>query len=57
VSIRKRLLNLFSRWPADVEGESTTNYIVDLLKDKQLNLTRIARGIPAGGRLGIGGWN
>jgi len=37
--------------PADVEGESTTNYIVELLKDKPLTLTRIARGIPAGGGL------
>ncbi|HET9418677.1 MAG TPA: recombination mediator RecR, partial [Chthoniobacterales bacterium] len=36
---------------ADVEGEATTNYIVDLLKDKPLTLTRIARGIPAGGGL------
>jgi recombination protein RecR len=36
---------------ADVEGEATTNYIVDLLKDKPLSLTRIARGIPAGGGL------
>ncbi|PYJ04463.1 MAG: recombination protein RecR [Verrucomicrobia bacterium] len=37
--------------PADVEGESTTNYIVDLLKSKPVTLTRIARGIPAGGGL------
>src|SRR6058998_1536555 len=37
--------------PADVEGESTTNYIVDLVKDKPITLTRIARGIPAGGGL------
>jgi recombination protein RecR len=37
--------------PADVEGESTTSYIVDLLKDKPVSLTRIARGIPAGGGL------
>jgi len=36
---------------ADVEGEATTNYIVDLLQDKPLTLTRIARGIPAGGGL------
>jgi len=36
---------------ADVEGEATTNYIVDLLQDKSLSLTRIARGIPAGGGL------
>jgi recombination protein RecR len=36
---------------ADVEGEATTNYIVDLLKDKPVTLTRIARGLPAGGGL------
>jgi len=36
---------------ADVEGEATTSYIVDLLKDKAFTLTRIARGIPAGGGL------
>jgi len=36
---------------ADVEGESTTNYIVDLLKNKPVSLTRIARGIPAGAGL------
>lgn len=35
----------------DVEGEATTNYLVDLLKDKSINLTRIARGLPAGGGL------
>jgi len=35
----------------DVEGEATTNYLVDLLKDKPIALTRIARGIPAGGGL------
>jgi len=34
-----------------VEAEATTNYIVDLLKDKPINLTRIARGIPVGGGL------
>lgn len=36
---------------SDVEGEATTNYIVDLLKDKPVTLTRIARGLPAGGGL------
>jgi recombination protein RecR len=36
---------------ADVEGEATTNYIVDLLKDKPVTLTRIAHGLPAGGGL------
>ena len=36
---------------ADVEGEATTNYLVDLLKDKGITLTRIAHGLPAGGGL------
>lgn len=36
---------------ADVEGEATTNYLVELLKGKPLTLTRIARGLPAGGGL------
>lgn len=36
---------------ADVEGEATTNYLVDLLKDKGIPLTRIAHGLPAGGGL------
>jgi recombination protein RecR len=36
---------------ADVEGEATTNYIVDLLKGKPVTLTRIAHGLPAGGGL------
>ena len=35
----------------DVEGEATTNYLVDLLKKKPVMLTRIARGLPAGGGL------
>ena len=36
---------------SDVEGEATTNYLVDLLKEKSITLTRIARGLPAGGGL------
>ena len=36
---------------ADVEGEATTNYLVDLLKGKPITLTRIAHGLPAGGGL------
>src|SRR5213592_2272350 len=36
---------------ADVEGEATTNYLVDLLKDKPIALTRIARGLPVGAGL------
>jgi recombination protein RecR len=36
---------------ADVEGEATTNYLVDLLRDKPVSLTRIARGLSAGASL------
>ncbi|MBA3962846.1 MAG: recombination protein RecR [Chthoniobacterales bacterium] len=36
---------------ADVEGEATTHYLVDLLKDYPVSLTRIAHGLPAGGGL------
>jgi recombination protein RecR len=36
---------------ADVEGEATTNYLVDLLKNKSVTLTRIAHGLPAGSGL------
>src|SRR5437588_12942738 len=32
----------------DVEGEATTNYLVDLLKYNSLTLTRIARGLLSG---------
>ncbi len=47
----EKIAEIIFALPADVEGESTTNYIVDLLKNKTLHLTRIARGIPAGGGL------
>ena len=36
---------------ADVEGEATTNYLVELLKPTGVTLTRIAHGLPAGGGL------
>lgn len=36
---------------ADVEGEATTNYLVEFLKGKPITLTRIAHGLPAGGGL------
>ncbi len=36
---------------ADVEGEATTNYILDLLKRYPVTITRIAHGLPAGGGL------
>src|SRR6266705_796074 len=48
---REKITEIVFALPADVEGEATTNYIVDLLKNKPISLTRIARGIPAGGGL------
>lgn len=36
---------------ADVEGEATTNYLVELLRPFPITLTRIAHGLPAGGGL------
>ena len=33
------------------EGEATAHYIGEMLRDRGLKLTRIARGIPAGGGL------
>ncbi len=36
---------------ADVEGEATTNYLVELLKPTGVTLTRIAHGLPVGGGL------
>lgn len=36
---------------ADVEGEATTNYLVELLKPFPVMITRIAHGLPAGGGL------
>ena len=36
---------------ADVEGEATTSYLVELLKKYPVTLTRIAHGLPAGGGL------
>src|SRR5213075_206896 len=48
---QEKITEIIFALPADVEGESTTNFIVDFLKDKPVNLTRLARGIPAGGGL------
>lgn len=36
---------------ADVEGEATTNYLVEILRQYPVILTRIAHGLPAGGGL------
>jgi recombination protein RecR len=48
---REKILEIIFALPADVEGEATINYLVDLLKGKPVTLTRIARGLPAGGGL------
>src|SRR5437764_15148433 len=48
---REKISEIIFALPSDVEGEATTNYLVDLLKEKPVTLTRIARGIPAGGGL------
>src|SRR5947199_7698407 len=48
---RENISEVIFALPADVEGEATMNYVVDLLKGKPITLTRIARGIPAGGGL------
>jgi recombination protein RecR len=36
---------------ADVEGEATANYLVDLLREQPIAITRLAHGLPAGGGL------
>jgi recombination protein RecR len=48
---REKFSEIIFALAADVEGEATTNYLVDLLKPKSLTLTRIARGISAGSGL------
>jgi recombination protein RecR len=34
-----------------IEGDATTSYIIDLLKPTGISITRLARGVPAGGSL------
>jgi len=48
---RERISEIIFALPADVEGEATTNYLVELLKGKPVMLTRIARGLPVGAGL------
>ena len=48
---REKFTEIILALAADVEGEATTNYLVDLLKDKPVVLTRIARGLSAGASL------
>ena len=48
---REKFSEIIFALAADVEGEATTNYLVELLKNKPVTLTRIAHGLPAGGGL------
>ena len=36
---------------ASVEGETTSHYIADSLKDTKAKITRLARGVPVGGEI------
>ncbi len=36
---------------ATVDGQTTANYIMDLLGDKSVSVTRLAQGVPMGGEL------
>ena len=36
---------------ASVEGETTSHYISDCLKDAKVKITRLARGVPVGGEI------
>ena len=36
---------------ASVEGETTSHYISDCLKDTKVKITRLARGVPVGGEI------
>jgi recombination protein RecR len=36
---------------ATVEGQTTAHYIIDLLADYSIKVTRLAHGVPVGGEL------
>jgi len=48
---REKFSEIILGLAADVEGEATTNYLVELLKPFPVTLTRLAHGLPAGGGL------
>jgi recombination protein RecR len=48
---REKLSEIIFALAADAEGEATTNYLAELLKNKPVTLTRIAHGLPAGSGL------
>ena len=36
---------------ASIEGETTSHYIADSLKDAKVKITRLAKGVPVGGEI------
>lgn len=48
---REKFTEIIFALAADVEGEATTNYLVELLKPTGVTMSRIAHGLPAGGGL------
>jgi recombination protein RecR len=48
---REKFSEIIFALAADVEGEATTNYLVELFKGKPVVLSRIAHGLPVGGGL------
>jgi len=56
----ERLLEVVSKGPVEevilgtnltVEGQATADYLSDLLQSQNINVSRLARGVPAGGEL------
>jgi len=45
---KKNILELILAMSQDVEGQATAIYISDLMKDMNVKITRLARGLPAG---------
>lgn len=50
-AVSKTITEVIIATGTDVEGEATASYIIDNLKKKGVNVTRIASGVPMGGDL------
>ncbi len=50
-AVSKKITEVIIATGTDVEGEATASYIIDNLKKKGVNVTRIASGVPMGGDL------
>ena len=50
-AVSKMVTEVIIATGTDVEGEATASYIIDNLKKKGVNVTRIASGVPMGGDL------